>query len=94
MLNSAVRIGDLAMDKPYPVLRVESVETKYGYSILLTIRESEDLCVKVFLPRWYSQCFSEEDIKEVNEQTVHYRMIYKGLNSTSRSYILQIESAS
>jgi hypothetical protein len=85
-------IVDLAMDKPYPVLRAESVVTKYGLSIL-TILESEDLCLKMFLPRRYSLC-SEKDIKEVNEQTVHYRLIYKGLSSTSRSYILQIESAS
>jgi hypothetical protein len=76
------------------VLRAESVDTKYGISILLTIRESEDLCVKVFLPRRYSLCFSEEDVKQVNEQTVQYKLIYKGLSSTSRSYILQIESAS
>jgi hypothetical protein len=46
VLNSAVRIGELAMDKPYPVLRAESVDTKYGLSIL-TIRESEDLCKSV-----------------------------------------------
>jgi hypothetical protein len=38
VLVSAVRIGDLDVDKPYPVLRAESVDTKYGPSILLTIR--------------------------------------------------------
>jgi hypothetical protein len=64
VLNNLVRIGDLAMDKPYPVLRAESVDTNYGLSILLTLRESKDLCVKVFLPRRYSLCFSEEDITD------------------------------
>jgi hypothetical protein len=94
VLNSAVRIVDLAMDKPCPMLRTESVDIKFGISILLTIRESENLCVKVFVPRRYNLCFSEVDVKQVNEQTVQYRLIYKGLSSTSRSYILQIESAS
>jgi hypothetical protein len=94
VLNGAVRIGDLAMYKPYPVLRAKSVDTKYGISILLTIRESEDLCGKEFLPRRYSLGDSEENVKQVNEQTVQYRLIYKGLSSTSTSYILEIESAS
>jgi hypothetical protein len=92
VLDSAVRIGDLTVDKVYPVLRAESLDTKYGLSILLTIRESDDHCVKVFLPRRYSLCFSEEDVSAVNERTVNYRLIYKGLRSTSRAYILQIES--
>jgi hypothetical protein len=46
MLDSAVRIGDLAVDKPNLVLRTESVDTKYGLFIL-PIRESEDYCVSV-----------------------------------------------
>jgi hypothetical protein len=47
VLDSAVRIGDLTVHKVYPVLRAESVDTKYGLSILLTIRESDDHCVSV-----------------------------------------------
>jgi hypothetical protein len=62
VLDSAVRISDLIVDKVYPVLHAESVETKYGLSILLTICESDDHCVKVFLPRRYNLCFSEGDI--------------------------------
>jgi hypothetical protein len=91
VLDSAVRIGDLTVDKVYPVLRAEFVDTKYGLSILVTIRESDAHCVKVFLPRRYSLCFYEEDVSAVNERTVNYRLIYKGLGSTSRAYILQRE---
>jgi hypothetical protein len=92
VLDSAVRIGDLTVDKVYPVLRAETVDTKYGLSILLTIRESDDHCVEVFLPRRYSLWFSEEDVSVVNERTVNYRLIHKGLRSTSRACILKIES--
>jgi hypothetical protein len=92
VLDSAVRISDLTVDNVYPVLHAESVDTKYGLSILLTISESDDHCVKVFLPRRYSLCLSEEDVSAVNEHTVNYRLIYKGLSSTSRAYVLQIES--
>jgi hypothetical protein len=92
VLDSAVRISDLIVDKVYPVLHAESVDTKYGLSILLTIRESDGHCVKVFLPRRYSLCFSEGDVSAVNERTVNYKLIYKGLSSTCRVYVLQIES--
>jgi hypothetical protein len=91
VLDSAVHIDDLTVDKVFPVLRAESVDTKNGLSILLTIRE-DDHCVKVFLPRRYSLCFSEEDVSAVIEHTVNYRLLYKGLSSNSRVYILQIES--
>jgi hypothetical protein len=87
-LESSVLIGDLDVDKNYPVLRADSMDTKYGPFILLTIRESDDHCVKVFLPRRYSLCFSEEDVVAVNERAVNYRLIYKGLSATSGSYIL------
>jgi hypothetical protein len=92
VLDSAVRISDMTVDKVYPVLHAESVDTKYGLSILLNIRESDNHCVKVFLPRRYSLCFSEDDVSAVNECTVNYKLIYKGLSSTSRAYVLRIES--
>jgi hypothetical protein len=75
VVDSAVRIGDLTVDKVYPVIPAESVDTKYGLSIHLTIRESDDHCANVFLPRRYSLCFSEEDVSAVKERTVKYRLI-------------------
>jgi hypothetical protein len=66
VLDSAVRICNLDMEKPYLVILAERVETKYGVSILLTIRENINSCVKVFLPRRYSLYFSEGDILATN----------------------------
>jgi hypothetical protein len=83
VLDSAVRICYLDVGKSYPVICAESVDTKYTLSILLTIRESDDHCIKVLLPRRYSLCFSEEDVSAVNESAVNYRLIYKGLSTTS-----------
>jgi hypothetical protein len=51
VLDSALYICNLDMDKPYPVFHAERVETKYGLSSLLTIRENVVACMKVFLPR-------------------------------------------
>jgi hypothetical protein len=86
-----VRICNLVLDTPYPIFHAERIETKYGLSVLISIRENEDSCVKVFLPRRYSKCFLEEDISSINERRVNYVLIYKGLSSTFIAYILQIE---
>jgi hypothetical protein len=89
--GAAVNISSLYMDTRYPVLHAERVETKYGLSIGLTIREGEDNSVKVFLPRRYSAVFWDEDVAVMNEQTVQYYLTYKGKISSSNSRILIID---
>jgi hypothetical protein len=89
-LDNAMRICNVDMDKPYAIHHAERVEKKYGLSVLISVRENEDSCVKVFLPRRYSQCFSEKDISSKMSRVNHV-LIYKGLNSTSKAYILQID---
>jgi hypothetical protein len=91
VLNSAVRICTLELGKPFPVLHAEHVETKYGLSVILTIREKVDSCVKVIVPHRYSVCFSQEDILAINENGQCYILIYKGLSTMCNAYILQIE---
>jgi hypothetical protein len=61
VLVSAVRICNIDMEKKYPVLHAERVETKYGESVLLTIRENVECCVKVFY-RADSECVSRMKI--------------------------------
>ena len=73
-VGTAVRIFGLDIDKRYPVLHVERLETKYGTSVLLTIRESTDNVIKVFLPHRYSIVFSDDDITTINDMTVQYHL--------------------
>ncbi len=51
VLGMAVRISNLDIDKSYPVLHAERLETKYGTFVLLTLREISDNVIKVFLLR-------------------------------------------
>jgi hypothetical protein len=44
VLDSAAGIGDFEVNKPYPVLRAESVDTKYGPSSSDYSRERQPLC--------------------------------------------------
>ena len=89
--GAVVSISSLYQDTRYPVLHAERVETKYGTSVRLTIREADENNVKLFLPRRYSEIFTDDDLAEINNQTVHYYLIYKGKSSANNSFIIQFE---
>ena len=78
VLETAVRISSLYIDKRYPVLQAERIETKYGTSVLVTISESTDNVIKVFLQRRYRMAFTEDYVTAINDKTVLYHLTYKG----------------
>jgi len=64
-----VKITSLKTDSSYPIERAEKVQTKYGEAVLLTLKESSQVYVKVFLPRRYGTQFSEDDIHSINNKS-------------------------
>jgi len=54
-----VRITYLKTDSSYPIERAEKVQTRYGEAALLTLKESSQVYVKVFLPRRYGSCLQK-----------------------------------
>lgn len=86
-----VKISSLKTDSPYPIERAEKVHTKYGETVLLTLKESSQVYVKVFLPKRYGAQFVEDDIHSINNKTVSLALIYRGNCPTSNAYILEIE---
>jgi len=86
-----VRITSLKTDISYPIERAEKLQTRYCEAVLLTLKESSQVYVKVFLPRRYGALFTEDDLKSVNEKTVSLALRYRGTCSTSNSYILEVD---
>jgi len=57
------KIGALNQHTPYPIERAERVQTKYGETVLATLRaESPQTFLKVFLPRLYGVLFGDEEL--------------------------------
>jgi hypothetical protein len=54
------------VDSPYPMESAEKIQTRYGEAALLTLKESPQACVKVFLPRRYGALFTEADLTSIN----------------------------
>ena len=87
----AVCISSLDVDRRYEIRSAE-VTRKFGPSVALEIKESPFNIVKAFLPKRYTNCFSEDDISEINNQRVKLHLVYKGTCSKTHSYVLSIVS--
>ena len=87
-----IKIGALKQNTPYPIERAERVQTKYGETVLATLRaESPQTFMKVFLPRRYGVLFSDEELRHINEKTFSLSLKYLGTHASTNSYILEIE---
>ena len=73
----AVNVSALDMNRRYPVVYCERVETMYGPAVCLAVREEDANSMKV-LPRRYGDTFTDEDVSAINERSVQYCLSYKG----------------
>jgi len=86
-----IKIGALKQKTPYRIVRKERVQTKYGETVLATLQaESPQTFLKVFLPRRYGVLFSDE-LRLINGKTLSLSLKYLGTNTTTNSYILELE---
>ena len=90
--GAAVNITALYTGTRYPVLHYERMDTKYGESVRLTLREeAEDNVIRVFLPRHYGTTITEEDMAATNNHRIQYYLSYKGKSATSNRPMLRID---
>jgi hypothetical protein len=85
-----VRIGELQDNHPYIITQAAKKSTKFGYTILLTLRDSDDL-YGVFLPKTYLSAFTEHDIEQINAEKLSLRFIYNGM--CEKAFALSLEVA-
>ena len=69
----SVNINSLSTDKKYPIVRTKRMTSKFGPTILLTIRDSESTTVQTFLPKRYSAVLSDDDMEKISfvESHIH-----------------------
>jgi hypothetical protein len=60
-----VKILSLKVDKPYPVEQAEKIPNRYGEAFLLTLRETPQSCVKVFVTKRYGALFTVADLLSI-----------------------------
>ena len=59
---------------------------------MLSIRDSDEKLVQIFLLKRYANVMSNEDMEKINSRSVYLNLVYKGICETARSYLLAIDS--
>jgi len=72
---ASVNVNNLEPYKLYPIIRAKRIPTKYGLSVVLTLRIAENNIVQVFLPKRYSDVVSDSDIDAINSKSVSLHLV-------------------
>ena len=88
---ATVNISSLGINKLYPTVNTKRITTKYGPSVLLSIRESEARLLQLFLPKRHCAMISDGDMDKINNKAVSINFVCTGLCETSKSYLLGIK---
>jgi DNA-binding NarL/FixJ family response regulator len=78
------------MDTPYLIVYAQTVETKYGTNVILTLQDSAAGMIKVFLTRQYGIIFTDAVMNAINEISVTRALKYFGTCPNSKAFMLNI----
>ena len=85
-------VSSLEIGARYPIEFVERVTTRYGETVLMSVKDPNTLILyKVFLPQRYASRLRDEDLKTINEAVAVYHLVNKGLCKSKNAYLLAIE---
>ncbi|KAF0719469.1 Uncharacterized protein FWK35_00029246 [Aphis craccivora] len=72
-----ISIGDLTVDRAYPILKMVNKDTQYGRAIICTLEADEGTHLEAYLPK--SVQLEDDEIFEFNARTnKNLKLIYKG----------------
>jgi len=63
---ASVNISSLILNRPYPIVRAKRKTTKFGSTVLLSLRDTDEQLVKTFFAKRYASVVSDEDIAKIN----------------------------
>jgi len=87
-----ISIGALQHNHKYPIMSAKRITTKIGPTLLLTIRDSQRDPSQINLPRQYSAVMADDDMENINGNTVPLSLIYRGVCAATLAYPLSIEA--
>jgi len=90
--TASANISSLILNRPYPIVHAKRINTKYGPTVLLSIRDVDEKIVDIFLPKRYANVVTDEDLENINCRSLYLNLVYKGLCESSNSYLLAIDS--
>jgi len=89
--SDVTHISELEVFRSYPIERADRVTTRFGDTIILAFRDSEDRLSKVFLPQRYGAAFKDNDLQSINEGITSWNLVSKGRGPGTNAYQLAVE---
>jgi hypothetical protein len=86
-----MKLSSLQVDRKYPITHVKRVGTRFGPAIVLTIRDTPDQILEVFMPRRFYSAFPDVDLEEINSEKVALNLVYKGQCVNTYAFKVAIE---
>jgi hypothetical protein len=88
--DTNIAASELDMNRKYRILQARRLTSRFGSTVILTVKGKNAVPVQVFLPRRYSDVFSDTEIKQINSKAVFLHLLFKGLFPTTKAYLLAI----
>ena len=76
-----ISVSELDVNRKYRILQARRLTTRFGPTVILTVKYEDAAQVQVFLPRRYSNVFSDTDIEQINSNDVFLHLLFKGVVS-------------
>jgi hypothetical protein len=84
--ETTISITELELNRKYSIIRVKRLTTRFGPTVVLTIRGEGAGPAQIFLPRKYIDVIMDTDIEQIKSNAVFLRLDYKGACSTTKAY--------
>jgi hypothetical protein len=68
--NTTVYVSEINVNRKYRILRAQRLTTRFGPAVILTVKGEDAAPVQMFLPRRYSDVFTDTDIEQINSKAV------------------------
>jgi len=83
-----ISVSELDVNRKYRILQARRLTTRFGPTVILTVKNENDAPVQVLLPRIYSDVFSDPDIEQINTNDIFLHLLFKGVCPTTKAYLL------
>ena len=90
--HSSVKITDLKPQVQYKVLESKKIKTKYGETVSLKLKINEQTASWVFLPKRYTNVFTEIEITNINSGQSKIALEYHGICVNTKAYLLTLHA--
>ena len=68
--DGTASVSDLDLNRKYRILQAKRLTTRFGHTVILTVKGEDAAPVQIFLPRRYSEVFMNTDIEQINSNVV------------------------